>query len=142
MRNKSWGAPMSDLIEEMHAGIAELAGPREWHDTRDSWLNRAAKRAGISFNMARAFFYRQSTNPEARNVERVRAALRKLTADHAGQDEDHDRIAALKARLDEAHAEIDRLERGLAELRDLVLAGAQDRPGRRAGGEAGQHLSV
>jgi hypothetical protein len=37
--------------------VAAVAGPRAWSDTRQSWLNRAAKRAGLSYRTIRAVFY-------------------------------------------------------------------------------------
>jgi hypothetical protein len=66
----------STLIDEMRDAIRELAGPRDFNDTRESWLNRAARRAGISFRQAKAFHYGETPNPRASDVEKVRTAIR------------------------------------------------------------------
>lgn len=44
--------------------IAAVAGPREWSDTRQSWLNRAAKRAGLSYRTIRGIFYGEIDKPD------------------------------------------------------------------------------
>lgn len=37
--------------------LCDLSGPRGWNDTRESWLARGARRAGLSIRRARAIFY-------------------------------------------------------------------------------------
>lgn len=37
--------------------LCDLSGPRGWNDTRESWLARGARRAGLSLRRARAIFY-------------------------------------------------------------------------------------
>jgi hypothetical protein len=66
----------STLIDEMRDAIRELAGPRSFTDTRESWLARAARKAGISFRQAKAFHYGETANPRVADVEKVRAAVR------------------------------------------------------------------
>jgi hypothetical protein len=57
--------------------LAVVAGPREWTDTRESWLNRAARRAGISFRQAKACFYNEHTNPNSPSARKLRDAAAK-----------------------------------------------------------------
>jgi hypothetical protein len=49
------------MVEErsMRALIEAVAGPREWSDTRGSWLNRAARRSGLSFRTIKSIWYGQ-----------------------------------------------------------------------------------
>jgi hypothetical protein len=39
--------------------LCDLSGPRGWNDTRESWLARGARRAGLSLRRARAIFYQE-----------------------------------------------------------------------------------
>ena len=39
--------------------LCELSGPRGWNDTRESWLARGARRAGLTLRRARAVFYQE-----------------------------------------------------------------------------------
>lgn len=52
-----------EKLSEMRELVAAVAGPREFSDTRESWLNRAARRAGITYRSAKAVFYAEITNP-------------------------------------------------------------------------------
>lgn len=54
--------------------IAAVAGPRQWSDTRESWLHRAARRAGISFRQAKALFYGEITDVNHRSARLMRDA--------------------------------------------------------------------
>lgn len=44
--------------------IEAIAGPMRSGDTRESWLARAARRAGITFRQAKALYYRETTDPK------------------------------------------------------------------------------
>lgn len=57
--------------------IAAVAGPREWNDTRESWLGRAARRAGITYRQAKALFYGEITDPEHKAARRMLDAAQK-----------------------------------------------------------------
>lgn len=46
--------PAVELARDM---LCELSGPRGWNDTRESWLARGARRAGLTLRRARAIFY-------------------------------------------------------------------------------------
>lgn len=51
--------PTVSAIELARGMICELAGPRGWHDTREAWLARGARKAGITLRRARALFYQE-----------------------------------------------------------------------------------
>lgn len=93
---------MSALCNEMRQSIIELAGERDVFDSRERWLARAARAAGISPRMAKAFFYRECGNPSAEVVEKVRAAKNRKT--------DHAVSAAARGEYEQLVARIERLE--------------------------------
>ena len=45
--------------------LCDLSGPRGWNDTRESWLARGARRAGLSIRRARAIFYQEPIRLDA-----------------------------------------------------------------------------
>ncbi|HQS14995.1 MAG TPA: hypothetical protein PLV46_05020 [Reyranella sp.] len=45
--------------------LCDLSGPRGWNDTRESWLSRGARRAGLSLRRARAIFYQEPIRLDA-----------------------------------------------------------------------------
>ena len=94
-----------DITLEMKAAVVTLGGPRSEHDTRESMIARAARRASISYRTAKSLFYTETTDPKASVVERVRNALanHNTKAEGAARDEFKtllDRIALVEARLD------------------------------------------
>lgn len=54
--------------------IATIAGNYGPHDTRESWLNRAARRARISFRQAKALWYGECVDPKYSVAMSVRGA--------------------------------------------------------------------
>ena len=77
---RSNGGKAVSIAVEMRQAIIELAGNRDLFDTRDRWLERAARAAGISRRMAKTFFYNEPCNPSAEVVESVRRARANLRA--------------------------------------------------------------
>lgn len=65
---------MSEKVSGLRELIVAVAGPRSWSDTRESWLARAARRAGISFRQAKSAFYGEIKNPNSASAQRLRAA--------------------------------------------------------------------
>ena len=89
---------MTALVDEMHSAIVALAGPRSSYDNRESMISRAAKAADISYRQAKSFFYRESANPSARVVARVRSALARCDQHSAAAAAaEHDLVARLEA---------------------------------------------
>ena len=72
----------SSRAASMRELVASVAGPREWSDTRESWLGRAARRAGITFRQTKALFYGEIADPNHRSARLMRDA-----ADLAGRYE-------------------------------------------------------
>lgn len=125
---------MSDVITEMQGAVRHLAGPRQYGETVERAIERAAKLASLSYRSAKAFWYGERQNPRERDVSLVREALRALepmSADVArfASDQEmraHDEIRALRARLEA-------LEHYLAEPRAQPV-GAGHLPLRRGAG--------
>lgn len=71
--------------------LCELSGPRGWHDTRESWLARGARRACLSMRRARAIFYQEPIRLTADEYIAIEAAFRAngehLEAAHAAVEE-------------------------------------------------------
>lgn len=107
----STAATMS-LADEMAEAIAVLAGPKTHNDGIDSWLCRAARRAGITYRTARALYYGEMPDPRtsvsdavrrARDAEIARqTAARRREAEHASRSEFRavrDQLAMVAERL-------------------------------------------
>lgn len=92
---------------EMKGSVVSLAGPRQATDTRESMIARAARRAGISYRQAKAFFYGEVVNPRVEAVERVRAAVRAAARQSRAEAIGRDELGELRTRMD-------RIERLLA----------------------------
>lgn len=44
--------------------IEVIAGPRRWEDTRESWLSRAARKAGVPYRQIKSLYYGESDDPK------------------------------------------------------------------------------
>lgn len=60
--------------------IAAVAGPRTWSDTRESWLARAARRAGISYRQVKSLWYGEIKDDRHRSARLMRDAAEKYQA--------------------------------------------------------------
>jgi hypothetical protein len=65
--------------------VAAVAGPRQWGDTRESWLARAARRAGVSYRQAKALFYGEIIDADHRTARRMREAAGQHEAEQLAQ---------------------------------------------------------
>lgn len=103
--NASGGSSvMSELAVEMKNAVIALAGERRWNETRQRWLERAARRAGITYRSARALFYCEPHQPRAAVLHKVRAAVERknksLEANaHNANQGLLDRLARIEAAL-------------------------------------------
>jgi hypothetical protein len=68
--------------------VAAVAGPREFSDTRQSWLNRAARRAGISYRTVKAIFYGEIEQPNHPSIRLLRHAAQQRAQALAGRFEE------------------------------------------------------
>ncbi len=57
--------------------IAQAAGPMRAQDTRESWLARAARKAGISYRQIKALWYGQTVDPKTSTAIGVLTAAEK-----------------------------------------------------------------
>lgn len=117
--------PAIELAREM---LCELAGPRGWHDTRESWLARGARRAGLTLRRARAIFYQEPlrlTADEYLGIQRAYTAAHEAVAQmvHLAGDQDLRR----RARADEAR-------NGSASQGGQVASPARRRPAKEIAG--------
>lgn len=62
---------------ELKRDMTAVCGPRHEHDTRESWLRRGARAAGISYRQARSFFYCEHEDPRSAAALKLRDALEK-----------------------------------------------------------------
>ncbi len=127
---------VSNLAIELREAIIELAGDRALFDTRDRWLDRAARAAGISRRMAKTFFYSEKCNPSSEVVESVRSARDNLMTKEKGNGNVASDAAAEYRKL---LARIERLEAALR-LRGADEDCARDHAGRDATGQIGRSL--
>lgn len=85
--------------------VAEVAGPRLPTDNRKSWLNRAARSAGVSYRQIKGLFYGEISDPLHRSARLLRdAAERDSAAKRAAKDEALSAIRTLMARRDKLAA--------------------------------------
>lgn len=107
--------------------IAIVAGPREWGDTRESWLARVCKRVPtVSFRTVRALWYgeiRSDDHWAARDIRRA-AELIEANRETAALAARYEQIIGGYRAQDEDFysAEIDRLERLVSRLRSVDRA--------------------
>lgn len=57
--------PSVSAVELSRARLCDLCGPRGWNDTRESWLARGARKAGLTLRRARALFYSEPIRLDA-----------------------------------------------------------------------------
>lgn len=98
---------MSGIAEELREAIIALAGPRGDVDTKESWLNRAARRAGISYRQAQRLYYRECRDPRYSVVERISKALATHNRKAAGANIAD--IATIRNEIDRLSAQLDLL---------------------------------
>lgn len=82
---------MSGRSEKVSSAMREyvraVAGPREWSDTRESWLARAARKAGISYRQCKALWYGEIVDPYHRSARLMRDAAEAKAKELADQYE-------------------------------------------------------
>lgn len=100
----------------MRTEIATVAGPREWGDTRDSWLARVTRRVPtVSHRTVRALWYGEITDPDHWAARDIRREADLILARREAQSlaDQYQSIAGGMRAQDENfyRTEIDRLER-------------------------------
>lgn len=88
---------VSQISAEMRQSIISLAGVRGWGETRQRWIEKAARKAGISYRTTKSLFYSEMPDPKASIVARVRQAAEKKLTSREGQAQNE--FARLESRL-------------------------------------------
>lgn len=105
----------SSGVKNVRREIAIVAGPREWGDTRESWLARVPRKVPtVTFRTVKALYYGEIDDPDhwaARDIRREAELIqaRKEAAALAAQYQSI--IGGLRASDESFHSsQIDRLE--------------------------------
>src|ERR1700749_4571694 len=105
--------------------IAVVAGPRDWGDTRESWLARVPRKVStVSFRTVKALWYGEIDDPEhwaARDIRRAAEAIQAGRKDVEALATQYETIiGGLNARDPDFHSpEIAALLGALRQLRDV-----------------------
>jgi hypothetical protein len=94
----------SAIAEECRDLITVAAGPREWNDTRESWLGRAARYLGIDYSRAYNIFYGRSRRIEASEYLTIKHRVNELRARQAANREALDHVASQLASMGSGEA--------------------------------------
>ncbi|BBB99378.1 hypothetical protein [Bradyrhizobium elkanii] len=104
-------------VKKVRREIAIVAGPKDWGDTRESWLARVPRKVKtVSFRTVKALWYGEISDPEhwaARDIRRE-AELIEAKSEAANLASKYQEIAGGMRALQDQNllsAEIDRLER-------------------------------
>lgn len=103
-------------VKNVRTQIAIVAGPKDWGDTRESWLARVPRKIKtVSFRTVKALWYGEITDPEhwaARDIRRE-AELIQAKREAAELASQYQQIAGGMRATDQDffRTEIDRLER-------------------------------
>lgn len=103
-------------VKNVRREIAIVAGPKDWGDTRESWLGRVPRKVKtVSFRTVKALWYNEISDPEhwaARDIRRE-AELIEAKREAAELASQYQQIAGgmRAADSDFYSTEIDRLER-------------------------------
>lgn len=98
--------------------VIAVAGPRDFIDTRETWLRRAARRAGISFRQVKALWYGEITDPHHRSARLMQDAAQRRAQELAGKFE-HVARSMATADPDFYRADVVALVRVARELRGV-----------------------
>lgn len=125
MSEKSNGVRKMDRVAYWATEIELIAGPRLANDTRESWLARAARRAGITFRQCKALYYGEMIDPK------VSVAIGVVAAAQAARRE----ASALASRFENAAGGLNAIDKDFhgADIAALIYAARRlrgdDRPG-------------
>lgn len=103
-------------VKSVRREIAVVAGPKDWGDTRESWLARVPRKVQtVKFRTVKSLWYGEIDDPEhwaARDIRRA-AELIQARKEAAALADQYQTIALGMRAQDEGFfsAEIDRLER-------------------------------
>ena len=115
MSEKSFG------VTKVRKEIAIVAGPRDWGDTRESWLARVPRKVKtVSFRTVKALWYGEIHDDNHWAARDIRREAELIEAQREAQAHAHQIQSAINARRitdpDFFGPEIDRLERALSRI--------------------------
>ena len=110
--------------------LCDLSGPRGWNDTRESWLARGARRAGLSLRRARAIFYQEPIRLDADEYLAIERAHQTAHAAVASLQSLAGHAALRAGQADAASGGGADCESGPAHRQEHPAADAAVRPGR------------
>lgn len=90
---------LADVRADLRLDIATAAGPRDWKDTRERWLGRAADRLRWPISRIKSLWYDDRSNPSAVEYITLRARADALRAANAAAMEQADANKSEIARL-------------------------------------------
>ncbi|WLB49209.1 hypothetical protein QIH93_14945 [Bradyrhizobium ottawaense] len=102
--------------DRMRREIAIVAGPKDWGDTRESWLARVPRKVKtVSFRTVKALWYGEITDPEhwaARDIRREAELIQARNEAAKLASQFHTIAGGMRASDQDFYSsEIDRLER-------------------------------
>lgn len=103
-------------VRSVRKEIAVVAGPKDWGDTRESWLARVPRKVPtVTFRTVKALFYGEIDDPDhwaARDIRRAAEIIQARKEASALADQFQTIAGGMRARDENFYsAEIDRLER-------------------------------
>jgi hypothetical protein len=111
-------------VKKVRREIAIVAGPKDWGDTRESWLSRVPRKVPtVTFRIVKALYYGEIDDPDhwaARDIRRAAELIGARKEAAALVVQYQSMIGGLRAADENFYsAEIDRLER-IARLLGVV----------------------
>lgn len=82
--------------------LCAIAGQRDWNDTRESWLARAARKLGFGHRRTKAIFYGEARVISADEWLRLNETLAALSKSAAARREEINDLQALSSAADAA----------------------------------------
>ena len=99
---------VTEIAIELRNALIAVGGERGWNETRQRWIERAARAAGISFRTGKAIFYCEPSDHRSSAVESLRAAAaRKVMQQEDAAANDYADIASRLARLESTLLTVD-----------------------------------
>lgn len=103
-------------VRSVRKEIAIVAGPRDWGDTRESWLARVPRKVStVTFRTVKALWYGEIDDPNhwaARDIRRAAEIIQARNEASALADQYQKIVGGMRAQDENFYsAEIDRLER-------------------------------
>ena len=112
----------SSGVEKVRREIAIVAGPKDWGDTRESWLAKVPRKVGtVSFRMVKALWYGEIHDDNhwaARDIKRAAELIEAQREANAHADRIQSAITAFQHQDQDFYSEeVARLQRVISRIR-------------------------